>query len=285
MALPVSDSFTGSAGILPDPPWTQVGPENLFLRGDFSTDVDPSGSGVCMAIWNADVFPDDQVHSAMVVGIPHIDDTAEFGLVCRSDGGTFTGGTFYLAYTDGGSVTRLEKWVANTMTPLGSADSTVVVAGDTLQFECSGTTLTLRLNGSPIIVETDSSIVSGQPGLYQFSGFGQGGPGLSDWNGDGSGGSTPGTHVVSGRGTFAVTSPAWLSTSITGRPSNITAGQAEPPNWYHVGMVSWGTANGAMVAYPITRDLDLVQLPTGMDTVWYEFAIGVTATIVELDSP
>jgi len=285
MALPASYTFPGSAGILPDPPWTQVGPADMYLRGDGTSDVDPSTTAVCMGIWNADTFPDDQIHSVVISGTPPGDDSAELGLVCRSDGGTFTGGTFYLAYTDGGSVTRLEKWVANTMTPLGSADAQAVVSGDVFEFEASGTTLTVRLNGSPIIVATDASITSGQPGIYQFASFGQGGPGLSDWNADGSGGSTPGSHVVSGRGNVAIDSPAWLSVSITGRPGRISCGDAEPANWYHVGMVSWGTANGAMTAYPVTRDLDLVELPAGMDTLWYEFATGVTATIQELGAP
>jgi hypothetical protein len=285
MALPVSDMFPGSAGILPNPPWTQRGPANLYLRGDGTTDVDPSVTDVCMAIWNADVFPDDQVHSVVISGTLPGDDSVELGLVCRSDGGTFSGGTFYLAYTDNGSHTRLEKWVSGVATSLGSADSQAVVSGDTFEFECSGTTLTVRVNGTPVIVETDASIPSGQPGLYAISLVGTGVAGLSDWNGDGSGGTTSGTHVVTGRGSFVITSPAWLSTTITSRPGNLSNGAAEPPNWYHVGMISWGTANGAMTAYPVTRDLDLVEIPAGMDTLWYEFAAGLTATIIELASP
>jgi hypothetical protein len=87
------------------------------------------------------------------------------------------------------------------------------------------------------------------------------------------------SHVVTGRGNFALSSPVWLSITITGRPSRLTSGAAEPPNWYHVGLVSWGTANGAMETYPVTRDLDLVQLPPGMTMFWYNFASGVTATV------
>lgn len=286
MSLPVAYAFPGSAGVLPDPPWSAIGPSGLYLRGDGTTDVDPSVTAPNLSMWNADTFPDDQIHSVVIAGTPSGDDSVELGLFCRSDGGTFTGGTFYLAYTDGGSVTRLEKWVANTMTPLGSADSEVFASGDILEFECTGSTQYVRHNGTPIITGTDASIVSGQPGLYSISLFGPGFAGLSDWNADGSGGATPGAHVVSGRGNFPITSPAWLSTTITGRGVLQTSGQAEPPNWYHVGMLSWGTAaNGTIVAYPVSRDLDLVQLPAGMDTLWYQFATGVTATIIELASP
>lgn len=95
----------------------------------------------------------------------------------------------------------------------------------------------------------------------------------------------PGTHIVTGRGSFAIDAPAWISTSIDGIDGSFASGQAEPPNWYHVGMLRWGTANGAMLAYPVTGELDLVQLPSGMTELHYEFRAGITATIVELATP
>jgi hypothetical protein len=285
VTLPASYLFPGSAGPLPDPPWIMPGPGALQLRGDGTTDVDPVGTNVCIAMWDADVFPDDQVHSVVIAGTLPADDSVELGLICRSDGGSFSGGTFYLAYTDGGSHTRLEKWVAGVETDLASADSQVVASGDVLEFECSGAIQTVRLNGTPIMVAADTSILAGQPGLYSISLVGQGVAGLSDWNGDGSGGSTPGTHVLTGRGNTAIDGPAWLSTSITGRPSSLGNGEAEPTDWFHMGSISWGTDNGAMTRYIVKRELDLVQVPAGMTTLWYEFPAGVTATIVELSAP
>ena len=96
----------------------------------------------------------------------------------------------------------------------------------------------------------------------------------------------PGVHTVTGTGSVAISSPAWLSTAISGRPITLTAGNANPRNWFHVGQLSWGTStHGAMTSYPITRDLDLVELPAGMTTLWYALASGVTAVITELASP
>lgn len=90
-----------------------------------------------------------------------------------------------------------------------------------------------------------------------------------------------GAHVVTGRGNFAITSPAVLSIALTGIPARLTYGAAEPKNWYHVGMLRWGTANGVFTAYPVTADTDLVILPAGMTILYYEFASGITATITE----
>jgi hypothetical protein len=75
--------------------------------------------------------------------------------------------------------------------------------------------------------------------------------------------------------------PAVLKISITGIGGNISWGNAEPKNYYHLGMIRWGTANGVFPAYPITSDTELVILPANMNILYYEFAAGVTATIVE----
>ncbi len=93
-----------------------------------------------------------------------------------------------------------------------------------------------------------------------------------------------GAHVVTGSGSFAVVSPAALSIGLTGITGATGQGKANPPNYYHVGMLRWGTTHGVMTAYPVTSDTDLVALPAGITIVYYEFASGITATITELSA-
>jgi len=50
-------------------------------------------------------------------------------------------------------------------------------------------------------------------------------------------------------------------------------------------MLSWGTVNGVMAAYPITRDLDLVRIPPDMTHVSFAINGGCTVTITELVTP
>jgi hypothetical protein len=203
-----------------------------------------------------------------------MDDAASNGYVAGYHSGL---GTWHIATLVSGSFTSLVDTASPGMT---FSDSRPV------EFECIGDLLTLTVDGSLLLSVTDSTYTGIGKGGFQIYGL------VEDWwfidaftVEDGGGGGGAGTHIVTGRGSFSVSSPAWLSTSIADRPGILSNGAAEPPNWYHVGMLSWGTENGAMVAYPVTRDLDLVQLPPGMDTVWYEFNPAVTATIVELASP
>lgn len=176
----------------------------------------------------------------------------------------------------------LEKKVAGVVTSLGSA-VVAAASGDVLRLTVIGTALTATLNGVPKLAVVDSAIASGSAGVYLIcSGGAVTDTQLDDWSADNA---PPQSHTVSGTGSITVSAPAFLALAISGRPARLSSGAANPPNWYHVGMLSWGTANGAMVAYPVTRDADLVQLPAGMSTVWYEFASGVTAVITELTAP
>ena len=53
----------------------------------------------------------------------------------------------------------------NTFTQLGSTFSTTVAAGDKLRLTAVGSTLTVSLNGTTIITQTDASITGGVPGI------------------------------------------------------------------------------------------------------------------------
>jgi hypothetical protein len=206
------------------------------------------------------------------------------GIIGRWSGGNFGDG-YYARWNAGIPAWELFKEVGAVYTQLGTAAEAIVVPQTrVLTLDMAGTTIRLLVDSIELVNVTDSDITAtGETGIWCDSGA-SATIAVDDFSIN-SAPPVSGTHVVIGRGSFAVTSPLWLSTTIAGRPGVLSNGAAEPPNWYHVGMLSWGTANGAMSAYPVTRDLDLVQLPSGMDTVWYEFVSGVTATIVEQATP
>lgn len=288
MTLPVTYSFPEPAGVLADPPWTQLNTTVLESNGSGGTDVDGGSTGECMAIWNLDTFPDDQQVQATLFNSLPGDGSHYVGMLLRDDGATWPGTTCYRFFSDGGSQTDISAFVAGVESVLASDPTRTFTAGDVLTFSVTGTALDLALNGVSIMTVTDATIASGQPGLYEYSSLGHGGAGWESFVGSGSGGGGGSSvHVLSGRGNIPITSPAWLSTALTGTiPVISSTGMAEPPNYFHVGMLSWGTyGSGAMRAYPITRLLDLVELPAGMDTLWYEIAPGLVATVTELATP
>lgn len=193
---------------------------------------------------------------------------------------------------DAGYDTNLPGWyisvlVSGVATVLDSVSTPTmpVVTTRHVEFEANGSVLTLTVDSTLLLTVIDTTYTTTGQGGWNTNSFVQGWWTMDNFTVEDGGVGGAGVHVVSGRGNFAVSSPLWLSTAIAGRPSVVSSGAAEPPNWYHVGMLSWGTANGAMQSYPVTRDLDLVQLPAGLDTVWFEFIAGVTATITELAAP
>lgn len=145
-----------------------------------------------------------------------------------------------------------------------------------------GVSVSVLVDGVSRIAATNAAYsVAGKAGLYRDGGVATA---LTFDNVIGGPPAVAGTHIVTGRGNFTVGTCSWLSVSLSAHAVQ-SKGNAEPPNYFHLGQLSWATANGAMVAYPVTRDLDLVQLPAGMRKVYYQFAPGLTATIVELTSP
>lgn len=285
MALPAVESFIGGAGPLADPPWTSPSANTLQLDGSGNCDVVASGDNE-LAIWNADVFPDDQ-YSKATIHLAATPGVSDYVVVCvRSDTLDWSVGTRYYAYTDCNSTVGLRKWIAGVDTGLIDVTAGPIVDGDVLELDSVGTAVTVLLNGTQVISVTDSDITSGSAGIVMAIASGPGVVKLSGWEGgELTAGPPPGTHVVMGRGSVAIDSPAWLSTAIEGRPAHLGNGPAEPVNFLHMGSLSWGTANGVMNRYIVTRDLDLVEVPVGMTELHYEFADGITATIVELEAP
>jgi len=285
MALPAVESFIGGAGPLADPPWTTPSPDQPQLDGSGACEVGGAGSDE-IAVWNADVFGNDQYVAITVHTVATPVHFCGVNMVVRSDGADFSTGTCYLTTWDGGIQFEIYKLIAGTFTRLDQQNATLPIDGDVLRFDVVGSSLTYTLNGVQVASAIDSDITSGQPGFDLTSDDGAGFLQITSWTADESTGPPPpGIHVVTGRGSVVIDSPVWLSTAISGRPAHLGNGPAEPVNFLHMGSISWGTANGVMNRYIVTRDLDLVELPVGMTELHYEFADGITATITELGAP
>lgn len=282
MAIPSSGTFTGSAGALAEPPWSNTDSRPLSINGSGKCGV--TDGFFTASVWIDDSYPADQFSELVVdSGVSsHVENGVS--LIVRAQG-TDGNVSCYNAFVSNNSDTAIDIVDAiGGFTDVARDNGVGLADGDIVRLTVVGDLLILSINGVEVLSGTDATFTSGNPG------FGLVSPDESllvdSWNADAATGTDPpGVHTVSGRGSFAVTSPAWLSTVITDRPARLSNGAAEPTNWYHVGMLSWGTENGAMVAYPVSRDFDLVQLPAGMTTVWYEFESGASAVITELSAP
>lgn len=270
--------------IPPNPPW--ISPRFIYVMvGDGAGHATPQhASADSYLTWTADTFTADHYSQIVVANNPGSPATNYVYLLVRTPNSSGSGDPDgYLFWTDGQSDSALNVYAGGSSSALAIDNTITYTAGDVFKLECVGSMITAYKNGTSILSASDGTYTSGFPGIGAWQA--SSGVLLGSFEADNASGGSPGVHTVSGSGSFTVSSPAWLSTAITGRPGQIVSGNANPPNWYHVGMLSWGTANGAMVAYPITRDLDLVELPAGLDTVWYEFIGGVTAVITELSGP
>jgi len=285
MTLPATYAFPEANNVgIAVPPWTY--PVFVFYPvGDGAAHAKAQFTGNdCPAIWTADTFLADQYAQFTVESSPAGAGQDYANLILRAPNASSS--TFpdcYVFYTDGVSDTEIGMLSGGSETLLASSSSVTYTPGDVFKFEVIGSVLTAYKNGTSILSASDATYTSGYPGfdLWTTSNNVR----IGSFMADNASGGSPGVHTVSGSGSFTVSSPNWLSTAISGRPAYLGSGNANPANWYHVGMLSWGTSNGAMVAYPVSRDLDLVKLPSGLDTVWYEFATGVTAVITELSGP
>lgn len=161
-ALPASTTFPGASGTsLPtaDARWT-------ISAGAFAVDgsgrVGPNGSNDSLAWWNADTFAADQ-YSEVVIGAFTGSGTYVGAAVRVSAGGN--GYALYRSPDD--STVYLDKYVSGVGTTLLSLSGTWAV-GDTIRLEVQGTTLTAKRNGTTINTTTDSSLATGQAGIFGY---------------------------------------------------------------------------------------------------------------------
>jgi hypothetical protein len=211
--VPTGSSFTdnfnrANAGVGAN--WTASSDGGLLV---VSGKVRGNGSSATDSYWTANTFNDDQFSqiTALVNDLP----TDYAGVTVRQQG---TGGqAYYLGiyfWHSGSPLIQLYKHtVGGTYTQLGSSFSTGAIGiADTLRIEAIGSTITVKLNGMPVITQTDTSIPSGgSPGI-QMNGF----PTADDWIGGSLG--VPSVFATS-------TVSATVTKTTAGGPKSIVAAQ------------------------------------------------------------
>lgn len=240
MALPASDSFTGTSGTALatySANWTQnVG--EFRIQTNALAVYSASSSDDSLAHWSADTFDNDQYAAiTKTVAVNYV----SIGIAVRVGTGTnYTGYTLESASTE----SYVGVCYGGTWTQLGSTGPNVTV-GQEMLLEANGTTITPYFNGSivsAIGAQTHSAISSGYAGVY---GYGRDtGIRGDNWRGGnlalpeitGNASITLGAATLSATGTVAVTGAAAITlgtltasaagtVSVTGNAS-ITLGAA-----------------------------------------------------------
>ena len=149
-------AFTGSDNV----PLVTYDSSWDILNGAFAIHTNQirsnSAAADTMARWTAGAFNDNQ-YSEIVIGALVPDNYV--GVAVRAQAGAHSG---YGAYSDGNNV-KIIKRVAGTETVLYTG--TAFSMSDRIRLEVSGTTLTLKQNGTVITTVTDSTFSAGKPGI------------------------------------------------------------------------------------------------------------------------
>ncbi len=89
------------------------------------------------------------------------------------------------------------------------------------------------------------------------------------------------TFTLSGTGTQALSTPSSIAIVITVTVASPKFGQANPANWYDLGLLRLGTAQGYLPAFPLEATNMVVPCPVGTSILGYKLHGGVTITVEE----
>lgn len=198
--------------------------------------------------------------------------------------GRFDGANPYIGQWDNYS----QEWSLRytLYTSLGTySDPSFVSGAKRVELRMEGTSIQLLVDGVSRISVTDSSLTGAGVSGLNVGGATDTALLMDNFTVADLSGTPPGTHICTGVGDATIDSPSWLSVAITGRPTTSGNGDANPPNWYNIGKLSWGSDNGAITARFLSRDLELIELPAGMTHLWWTLPAGETATVTELSAP
>lgn len=170
MALPATDSFTGTNGAAIAASWTNA--FNAFIIRNNSA-AGASGADT-FAWWNADVFGQDQYSKALINAFTTVGPIFH-GVIARATGATSGTLNCYAVYTDGASGsthTEIAKITGGAGVAL-KAVATTFTAGDIIEIRCTGsttTTIALYKNGALIdsVNDSTSPFTTGAAGIYAF---------------------------------------------------------------------------------------------------------------------
>lgn len=152
--------FSGTGGAALPAGWSGVtGLNAITLTSNEASNIVGGAGG---ARWTTNAMPNDGIVQITVGSV--VSTTTDEGVGPAARVAT-AAQTMYFGQTNTHE-TRLYKCVATTFTQLGS-DGVACATGDTLAIVFTGTSISLKKNGTTIVGPvTDSSIASGQGGMY-----------------------------------------------------------------------------------------------------------------------
>ncbi len=89
------------------------------------------------------------------------------------------------------------------------------------------------------------------------------------------------TFTLTGTGVQAIASPGSLAVTITVFPAGLQQGNANPANWYHLGLLRVGNTHGYLPAVPLDATNMLLPCPNGATLLGYSLGAGVEITAEE----
>ena len=159
----VSDNFTranenplSDGGNWVQPGWSSIYPLQVVSNHCEAT---TNGANVNAAAWTGKAFNNNQ-YASMTISTYNTTDAQEI-FVRASTVGVFT---CYRAFLNGGSLTIL-KTVAGASTTLYGPIAQAFSAGSMFTLAVNGSSISVYINGTLIVTVSDSSIISGSPGL------------------------------------------------------------------------------------------------------------------------
>ena len=286
MTTYVSDTFTAANGTAiashtPDIGGAWTSPEGGFvIQSNQLTEPDFT---TCHCV-NAATIPDDASISANIT--LDISGVGAQGGVCgriNATGGPFE--WYDAIWSDGDQEWQIRKFASFGTTTLASLSDTSYTSGTKkITLSMSGSSLSLLVDDVLKVSTSDSTYTSGPCGIRYESHPG-GGIVFDAFIAEDASSSPPGEHTVTGAGSFALGTPSWISVAVSDIPIIAREGVMDPLNYFHLGLVAFGTDNGEMRAQVVEFALSLFPIPTGMTTLWYWFPSGATAVVTELSSP
>lgn len=186
MTLPATDSFVAANGTV----LTTYSTKWTAIKNNLVINTNAAAPGAffdrCAAIWNDDVFANDQYSQAILTAIDG-SGTVWTGVAARGTAGNYYG------FNVTGGARELISYIAGAGTVLAS-DSVTCLVGDVLKLVIAGTLLTASVNGVSVFSVTNAGLAAGSAGLSAVGHFtGSVASRVSTWEGgNGSGGAPAG---------------------------------------------------------------------------------------------
>jgi hypothetical protein len=165
--LPAADDFNRADSASLGANWTAD--STLSTAGISGNQMTAYGPDYALSWWSADTFSNDQYAQATITGTG-----GDTGVAVR-----VSGDNGYIAYWAGSGSTglfilRRDAGAYVTLATLASQS----LVGQVLRIEATGTTITVKKNGTAVLTATDATYATGSAGIYATTGGT-----LDDWSG------------------------------------------------------------------------------------------------------